>query len=314
MRAFISYSHRDANALERLHVHLAALRREGRIEEWYDHEILAGGVLDDEIARELETADLFLLLVSPDFIASDYCVEREMQRAMERHDAGDARVVPIIVEPCDWHSMQPLRRLKAVPKDGTAISEWANANTAYLNIVQELRRIIDAEEREGMASEAPEVAPTAAHPSIPRYRVQRTFDAIDRSEFLDTTFATIKDYFRRATDEIDSIDGLRGRFVDKGTTSFGSTVINRGRSNRVAHITVHYSNSESALGGIYFSFKENAPENIANGGFNVSSDEYEQFLVETMSMFGKDRDRLTPEQAAESLWDQFIQQAGIAHA
>src|SRR5690606_13037417 len=141
MRAFISYSHRDESFLERLRVHLSVLEREGRITSWYDRDILAGEVLDREIDSELEDADLFLLLISPDFIASNYCVEREMQRAMERHDAEEARVIPIIAEPCDWASMEPLRRLKALPKDGVPISEWANANNAYLDVVQELRRI-----------------------------------------------------------------------------------------------------------------------------------------------------------------------------
>lgn len=312
MRAFISYSHRDTNALERLHVHLAALRREGRIEAWFDREILAGDVLDDEIERELEAADLFLLLVSPDFIASDYCVEREMQRAMERHDAKTARVVSIIVEPCDWASMQPLCRLKALPKDGNPISEWANANTAYLDVVQELRRIVDAEEPvadAGVAAEQPRV-----RPDVPRYRAQREFDEIDRSEFRDAAFATIKDYFRRATAEIDAVDGLRGRFVDRGATSFGSTVVNRGMQHGTAHITVHCKNAGFALGDIFYSLSENAPDNTAHGGFNASSDDYEQYLVVTMSMFGGEPNRLTPEQAAEYLWNQFIEQAGIAHA
>lgn len=77
----------------------------------------------DEFHSELEATDLFLFLVSPDFIASDYCVEQEMRRALERHDAGDARVVPIIVEPCNWTSMNALRRLKAVPIDGKPVSE-----------------------------------------------------------------------------------------------------------------------------------------------------------------------------------------------
>jgi len=314
MRVFISYSHRDAEALDRLHIHLAALRRESRIEEWFDREILAGEVLDEKIAQELEAADLFLLLVSPDFIASDYCVEREMQRALERHEAGEARVVPIIVEPCDWAAMQPLRRLKTVPRDGDPISEWANANNAYLNVVQELRRIIDAEETDAAEPAAPEPASVAARPDVPRYRVQQDFDEIDRSEFRDAAFATIKDYFRRATAEIDAVEGLRGRFVDRGTTSFGSTVVNRGRQHGTSHITVHCRNAGFALGDIYFSFNENAPDNSANGGFNVSSDEYEQFLVVTMSMFGNDPDRVNAEQAAEYLWNQFIEQAGITHA
>lgn len=314
MRAFISYSHRDADALDRLHVHLANLQREGRIETWYDREILAGEVLDDEISEELEAAELFLLMVSPDFIASNYCVEREMQRALERHEAGAARVVPIIVEPCDWAAMPQLRRLKAVPKDGLPISEWTNANTAYLDVIQEIRRIIDAGVSNALDSTADEKQPATTPQAAPRYRVQRDFDEIDRSEYRDAAFTAIKEYFKLAIGEIDAVEGLRGRFVDRGANSFGSTVVNRGRQHGTAHITVHCRNAGFALGDIYFSFNENAADNTANGGFNVSSDEYEQFLVVTMSMFGNEPNRLNPEQAAKYLWNQFIEQAGISHA
>jgi len=237
-----------------------------------------------------------------------------MQRALERHDEGEARVVPIIIEPCDWAAMPQLRRLKAVPTDGNPVSEWANANNAYLNIIQEIRRIVDA----GVAA-APTIANTVStrdvpQKGIPRYRVQRDFDEIDRSEYRDAAFAIIKDYFRRAIEEIDAVDGLRGRFVDGGANSFGSTVVNQGRQRGTAHITVHRRSAGYALGDIYFSFSENAPDNTANGGFNVSSDEYEQFLVAGMMMFEDNVDRLTPEQGAEYLWNHFIEQAGITHA
>jgi len=312
MRAFISYSHHDKAALDRLHVHLKNLTRAGHIETWYDRDILAGSELNAEIERELEAADLFLLLVSPDFIASDYCVEREMKRALERHAAGEARVVPIIVEECDWKAMGELRQLKAVPTDGKAISEWANSNTAYLNVVQELRRIIEAE---GVPTAAAKAAPEPAviRPSMARYRAKRQFDQIDRGDFRNAAFVTIKDYFRRAIMEIDSIDGLRGRFVDRGATSFGATIVNGGHRSGTAHITVHCHNSHVALGDLYYSFSENAGDNTANGGFNVSADDYEQFLIQTMNIFGKADERLTPERAAGVLWNEFIGNAGIAH-
>jgi hypothetical protein len=312
MRAFISYSHHDKAALDRLHVHLKNLTRGRHIETWYDRDILAGSDLNAEIARELEAADLFLLLVSPDFIASDYCVEREMKRALERHAAGAARVVPIIVEECDWKAMGELRQLKAVPTDGKAISEWANANTAYLNVVQELRRIIEADGLPTtVATAAPK--PVAVRPATTRYRAKRQFDQIDKSDFRDAAFVIIKDYFRRATMEIDSIEGLRGRFVDRGATSFGATIVNGGHRNGTAHITVHCRNSHVAMGDIYYSFSENACDNTANGGFNVSVDDYEQFLVQTMNMFGKADERLKPDRAAEVLWNEFIGNAGVTY-
>ena len=145
MKAFISYSHRDRAALERLHTHLAVLRSDGRLDEWFDREILAGEEVDFEIEERLESSELFLLLVSPDFLASDYCVKREMKRALERHRSGDARVVPIVIEPCDWASTA-LRNLKALPQDGRPVSEWTNENNAFLDVVQELRRMLDAED------------------------------------------------------------------------------------------------------------------------------------------------------------------------
>ncbi len=312
MRAFISYSHHDKAALDRLHVHLKNLTRDGSIETWYDREILAGSDLDAEIEQELKAAEIFLLLVSPDFIASDYCVEREMKSALERHSAGSARVVPIIIEECDWKAMGQLRQLKAVPTDGKAISEWANPNTAYLNVVQELRRIIESE-KASTSNTNKSLEPVAVRPKVTRYRAKREFDEIDRSDFREASFASIKDYFHRAIEELDSIDGLRGRFVDRSTTSFGATVVNSGRQNGAAHLTVHSRNTGVALADIYYSFGENAGENTANGGFNVSADDYEQFLMQSMNMFGNQNERLTPEQAAEALWNEFIGNAGISY-
>lgn len=313
MRAFISYSHHDNAALDRLHVHLKNLTREGHIETWYDRNILAGSELDAEIERELEASDLFLLLVSPDFIASDYCVEREMRRALESHAAGTARVVPIIVEECDWKAMRELRQLKAVPTDGKAISAWANPNTAYLNVVQELRRIIEAEAVPATAAAKVVQEPSAIRSSMSRYRAKRQFDHIDKGDFRDAAFATIKDYFRRAIIEIDSIDGLRGRFVERSATSFGATVVNGGHRNGTAHISIHCRSAQVALGDIYYSFSENAGDNTANGGFNISADDYEQFLIQTMNIFGKADEPLTPERAAEVLWNEFISNAGISY-
>ncbi|WP_313351659.1 hypothetical protein [Paracoccus sp. (in: a-proteobacteria)] len=204
-----------------------------------------------------------------------------------------------------------LRQLKAVPTDGKAISEWANSNTAYLNVVQELRRIIEAESASTVAKATPK--PDAIRPAMARYRAKRQFDHIDRGDFRDAAFATIKDYFQRAIIEINSIDGLRSRFVDRNATSFGATIVNGGHRNGTAHISVHCRNSHIALGDIYYSFSENAGENTANGGFNISTDDYEQFLTQTMNVFGKVEERLTPERAAEVLWNEFIGNAGVAY-
>lgn len=313
MKAFISYPHKDSEALDRLHVHLASLRRDGKIDAWFDREILAGDELDKEIAAQLESCELFLLLVSPDFLASDYCVEKEMTRALQRHEAGQARVVPIIVEPCDWTS-SPLRKLKAVPLDGKPISEWTNRNTAFLNVIQEIRRIVD----QGFGSAVPEPraasnTPTAGRTATERrYRIQREFDEIDRSDFRDAAFRIIKDYFGNAVRELDTVEGLRGRFADYGDTSFGCVVVNSGLGRGTAHLTVHCGRGRHSFSDIYYSFEEKAAENTANGGFSIEADEYELFLRPMMN-FTRDDGRLTAESAAERLWGELLQQAGIAY-
>jgi hypothetical protein len=308
VKAFISYSHKDGHALERLHTHLAVLRRDGQIKAWFDRNILAGDELDREIEEQLESCELFLLLVSPDFLASDYCYEREMARALERHDAGEARVVPIIVQPCDWLA-SPLKKLKALPRDGRPVSEWTNQNNAFVDIVAELRRILVQDE----AAQAPAAQPGRPPAGAPRYRVKRDFDEIDRGDFRVNAFETIRRYFESATTEINQIEGLRARYVSLGPQSFGCTLVNRARDRGTAHITVRSRSGNFAFGDIYYSFAENAPPNTANGSFSIEEDDYELFLKAGPFGPGGDEERVTPEQAAERLWTEFLEHAGVSH-
>ena len=103
-RVFFSYSHDDETFRDQLEKHLAMLKHQGLIESWHDRRISAGSSFEEAIDRELDAADVILLLVSSSFLASAYCYSREMVRAMARHATGAARVVPVIVRPCDWHS------------------------------------------------------------------------------------------------------------------------------------------------------------------------------------------------------------------
>jgi hypothetical protein len=131
MEAFISYSHNDEIILERLHKHLAQLQRDNLLRAWSDHDILAGGSLDSEISGALEKSQLFIALLSPDYIASNYCYEKEFETALKMQEEGRLIIVPIISDPCDWLST-PFKQFKALPKDGKPISEWDNANNALL--------------------------------------------------------------------------------------------------------------------------------------------------------------------------------------
>lgn len=256
---------------------------------------------------------MFLPLVSPDFLASDYCYEREMTRALERHDAGDMRVVPIIIEPCDW-TASPLKRLKALPRDGKPVAEWTNQNNAFVDIVTELRRILTEDEVDDFEDSVAAVPPVSDQTREGRrYRVKRDFDEIDRSDFRNEAFEAIRSYFEAAIAEIDSINHLRGRFVAIGPQTFGCTVVNRAMDRGTAHITVHARSGNVGLGDIYYSFSENAPPNTANGGFTIESDEYDLFLKPSMSAFSGHDERLSVQGAAELLWTDFLEQAGVSH-
>ena len=109
---FYSYAHNDAALRDELEKHLSLLRREGYT-GWHDRKIPAGKEWADQIDEHLDNAAVILFLVSADFVASDYCWQVEMTRAMERHEAGDAAVIPIILRPCDWKSA-PFGKLQGV--------------------------------------------------------------------------------------------------------------------------------------------------------------------------------------------------------
>jgi GTPase SAR1 family protein len=139
---FYSYAHEDQALRDQLEKHLRQLQRQGLISEWHDRKILPGGMWADEIDAHLERASIILLLVSPDFLSSDYCYDIEMRRALERHESGEARVVPIILRPCDWqHS--PLQDLQCLPRDGKPVTQWPDQDEVFNTITQGLRRVIE---------------------------------------------------------------------------------------------------------------------------------------------------------------------------
>jgi hypothetical protein len=115
IKVFLSYSHKDVALQKELDEHLGALRHEGIIDTWWDSQIPIGNIWSEDIARQLEAADLILLLVSSAFLASTYCYVKEMRRAVERYDAGEARVVPILLRPCLWE-LAPFAKIQGLPK------------------------------------------------------------------------------------------------------------------------------------------------------------------------------------------------------
>jgi hypothetical protein len=137
---FISYSHEDESLKNELVKHLEPLRRQKLIEAWHDRKVKAGEEWDKEISSNLDKADIILLLVSVDFINSAYCYDIELERALERHDNSEAKVIPVILRTCMWN-YTPFAKLLALPKDARAVSLWTDRDEAFLNVAEGVRQV-----------------------------------------------------------------------------------------------------------------------------------------------------------------------------
>jgi hypothetical protein len=139
----LCYSHKDEPFCTNVQRLLTPLRKQGLITSWYDGMIGPGEEWQREIAAHLNSASIILLLLSRDFLASDYCYEVEMRHALERHEQGTARVIPIVVRPVDLTG-NPLKRLKMLPEDERPVSKWGNRDDAYKNISEGIRAAVEA--------------------------------------------------------------------------------------------------------------------------------------------------------------------------
>ena len=142
IRVFYSYSHKDEKFREQLEEHLAIFKRAGLLQGWSDRKILPGNDWRSEIDKNLEKADLILVLVSSSFIASDYCYDNELGLAMSRHEAGLTRVVPIFVRPTEWRDA-PFAGLQGLPKDALPITQWENEDVAWQNVAAGLKVVLE---------------------------------------------------------------------------------------------------------------------------------------------------------------------------
>lgn len=143
VRVFISYSSRDGNSREHLERHLSVLKQKNKIVIWHDRMIPPGWKWDNEISNQLNSAHIILLLISDYFLDSEYCISKEMARAIERFEADDADIIPIILDYCDWENVDQLQMLQALPERGKPVKGWPNRNKAWLDVAKGIRRSVD---------------------------------------------------------------------------------------------------------------------------------------------------------------------------
>ncbi len=303
--AFISYSHSDEYTVKPLHTHMSQLTREGDLTSWFDGEILAGGSLNEDINSKLNKADLFIAIVSPDYLNSAYCYDIEFQKALGRFAEGQLKIVPVIAQPCDWKS-SPFGKFKAIPKDGKPISEWTNENNAFLNIIDELRKLV---------TEDPKTT-TAATANKPQtlYKVKRDFDPVDHLNFRDASFDTIHEYFTGAIDEINGVNEIKARFVSNTPKQqFTCVITNRAKISTTGYISIGIQQSDHfGRNGITYALSERLNQNIYGNNFTISNNDYELFWSKHDLMSNiQNKQKLKAKEIAKLLWEEFIAQVGI---
>jgi hypothetical protein len=146
LKLIYCYARKDKALRDKLDMHLSVLQHLNQVDSWYDHEIKPGIKWEEEIDIQLNAANIILLLVSPDFMASKYCYGVEMRRAIERHDRGEAKVIPVILRPINGWQDTPIGKLQALPTDGKPVVDrrrWPTVDYALENVANGIREVIN---------------------------------------------------------------------------------------------------------------------------------------------------------------------------
>lgn len=308
IQVFFSYSHKDEAMRDELETHLAILKRQGLIEAWHDRRITAGSDLDQSVSQYLEQSDVILLLVSPDFLASDYCYEIEVARALERHRAGEAVVIPVILEPCDWKN-SPIGKLLATPRDGKPVAKYPNRNDAYLEITNEIRRASEQLGKGRLASvqaAAPSATPIRQDMRSSNLRLKKVFTDRDRDKFIDESILYIKNFFANSLSELSARNqGVEHRLREEGENAFSAAIYVNGHKTASCRIS---QGGRNAFGDISYSSSDSGFGSGVNDSMNVEDDGYQLgFKPMGLSMMGsRDDSLLTHHGAAEYFWSILI--------
>ena len=333
---FFSYSHKDEALRDQLETQLAMLKRQGVIETWHDRRIAAGQELHAQISDHVENDDIILLLISPEFLASDYCYDMEMLRVMERHDAGDAIVIPVILRPSEGWTGAPFGKLNAVPSDGKAITLAPDRDQAFVEVASAIRTaaarlrpapapapapalaLAPATVLPGIPSRASSITPSqsftsaiSAERAAPRSSnlgLAKSFSERDRDRFKVESFEYIARFFETSLGELEARNpGIEGSFRRIDANRFTASIYRAGQV--VARCTIFIGSS--MLGnGIAFAHGETSSSNSLNESLTVTADEQSMFL-HSMGMASVARQRgddakLSQEGAAELYWGLLI--------
>ena len=309
---FFSYSHRDEALRDELEVHLSVLKRQGIIETWHDRRIGAGEEFNRAISRNLEEADIILLLVSSDFLASDYSYDIELQRAMERHERQEAIVLPVILRHCDWEQA-PFGKLLAVPRDGKPVSKFPDRDEAFLEVVQAIRSAVARLALGSLSVQSAKnfsAADTREVLGLPRssnLRVRKTFTDHVKDQFLEESYKYIANFFENSLDELSKRNSeIENRFKRIDANNFTAIVYISGKVATECRISLGGHRFSNAI----ITYSSGASMNNSyNESMSIADDGYALFLqplgLATLSRQNANK-LLSQQGAAEYFWDMLV--------
>lgn len=309
---FFSYSHFDEVLRDQLETHLSGLRRQGIISSWHDRRITTGTELGEAIDSHIDTADVILLLISPDFIGSDYCYEREMDRALERHRKGQARVIPVILRPCDWHAL-PFGKLLAAPKDGRPITMWPNIDEAFLDVVtaikaalKEMGQTTEAGIEVAIDTKGHAVASAHEPPRSSNLRTRKQFTDLDKDKFRHEGFEYIAKFFENSLKELVKRNpGLDETFRRIDANTFSAAAYRDGQ--KVCRGSASIAGRTMGSEAIEYSMTDEPRGMGMNEAVYVRADDLSLYFEPLgMQSSGRQKEKLTLQGAAEFFWDLFI--------
>ncbi|SMC41367.1 toll/interleukin-1 receptor domain-containing protein [Cellulophaga tyrosinoxydans] len=311
MKAFISYSHQDEQNLELLHRHLAQLKRDGLINTWTDKNILAGQELNDTISSALEDSQLFLALISPDYINSNYCYEKEFETAQKMQKQNKITIIPIVLEPCDWLST-PFKDYKGLPKDGKPVSDWSNKNTAMLDVIQNIRNLIS-----GYPIDVKPTTKGKSKSTLPsNYKIKKEFDSLQKIDFQAEGFNSLKKILTENLKEIEVIENIKTRVLNDTNEQFIATIVNRNMVQTESKITISKGDdspmaqmmANSSQYRLSFQFDDRRGNIL---GYSVTWDDFDLFWVREGDFFRREKEKVSLDDIANEIWVDWLEKVGI---
>lgn len=313
-----SYSHADEALRNELEKHLSPLKRMGNITTWHDRRIVPGQEFERQIDHYFSQADIILLLISSDFIASDYCYQIEMANALGRHKRGEAVVIPVILRECAWHQL-PFGHIMAATIDGKPIIKFASHDEGYVQVVDAVSRAISNLEAKktqqsadatSLAPESPMHLATNAvfTPRSSNLSLPKSFTDLDKDRARREGFEYVARYFENSLDELKKRHaGLDADYYRSDADSFTCAVYHNGR--KMAQCGIWYDNKHHGMGDICYS-QEGVIRNSFNESLSLADNGQTLGFRVLMGSFrsGISREELlTNEGMSEHLWGMFFE-------